>query len=104
MTSSNQPDVMADVVAILVACVAAFVSIGNKILKNRGKKISGLWLGTEIGACILAFYIGKETYPLLKDLPYFNFISENLFTVLCVYSSSKIILIMENRSSKALSS
>lgn len=70
MDDSTQPGVMANVITILLGCVAAFVSIGRKIDRSR-KQFSWLWLSTEIGSCILAGFIGYESYLVFNLYPCF---------------------------------
>jgi len=101
MASSDQPDVMVNAVAVFIGCVAAYVTIANKVLRKR-KKISKLWLSTEIGSCILAAFIGWETYEFVAQL--LPFLSKQLYCVICIYMSSRLIILLEKRTENAITS
>ena len=103
MDDSTQPDVMANVITILLGCVAAFVSIGRKIDRSR-TKLSWLWLSTEIGSCILAGFIGYESYPSIQAVSMLSWMPKSVFTVLCVYSGSRLVLHLEDKANKAFPS
>ena len=103
MDDSTQPDVMANVITILLGCVAAFVSIGRKIDRSRTKH-SWLWLSTEIGSCILAGFIGYESYPSIQAVSMLSWMPKSVFTVLCVYSGSRLVLHLEDKANKAFPS
>lgn len=104
MASSDQPDALAQAVAIFVGCVAAYVSIASKILRKR-KKISKLWLSTEIGFCILAGYIGWETYDGLSSyIPIFSNMSKELYCIVCIYMGSRLVILLEKRTENAITS
>ena len=103
MDDSTQPDVMANIITILLGCVAAFVSIGRKIDKSR-TKFSWLWLSTEIGSCILAGFIGYESYPSIQSVSMLSWMPKSVFTILCVYSGSRLVILLEDRANKAFPS
>ena len=103
MDDSTKPDVMAHVITILLGCVAAFVSIGRKIDRSR-TKFSWLWLSTEIGSCILAGFIGYESYPSIQNVPLLTWMTKSVFVLLCVYSGSKLVLYLEEKANKAFPS
>lgn len=103
MGGSTQPDVMANVITILLGCVAAFVSIGRKIDRSR-TKFSWLWLSTEIGSCILAGFIGYESYPSIQSVPMLSWMPQSVFVILCVYSGSRLVLHLEEKANKAFPS
>ena len=103
MDDSTQPDVLAHVIAILIGCVAAFVSIGRKITRSR-TKFSRLWLSTEIGSCILAGYIGYESYPSIQSVSLLSWMPQSVFVILCVYSGSRLVTLLEERANKAFPS
>ena len=103
MNDSTQPDVMANVITILLGCVAAFVSIGRKIDRSR-TKLSWLWLSTEIGSCILAGFIGYESYPSIQAVSMLSWMPKSVFTVLSVYSGSRLVILLEERAKKAFPS
>lgn len=103
MNDSTQPDVLANVITILLGCVAAFVSIGRKIDRSR-TKFSWLWLSTEIGSCILAGFIGYESYPSIQSVSMLSWVPQSVFTVLCVYSGSRLVIHLEEKANKAFPS
>ena len=103
MNDSTQPDVMANVITILLGCVAAFVSIGRKIDRSR-TKFSWLWLSTEIGSCILAGFIGYESYPSIQAVSMLSWMPKSVFTILCVYSGSRLVIYLEEKANKAFPS
>lgn len=103
MASSNEPDVVANVVAVLIGCVAAFVSIGKKMLDKR-RSFSKLWLGTEVGSSIIAGYIGYEIHPVLVQVvPAASWMPKTVFVVLCIYSGSRLVLAMEKKATDSIS-
>lgn len=103
MNDSTQPDVMANVITILLGCVAAFVSIGRKIDRSRTKH-SWLWLSTEIGSCILAGFIGYESYPSIQSVSMLSWMPQSVFTILCVYSGSRLVIYLEEKANNAFPS
>ena len=103
MDDSTQPDVMANVITILLGCVAAFVSIGRKIYKSR-TQFSWLWLSTEIGSCILAGFIGYESYPSIQSVSMLSWMPQSVFIILCVYSGSRLVIHLEEKANKAFPS
>ena len=103
MDDSTQPDVMANVITILLGCVAAFVSIGRKIDRSRTKH-SWLWLSTEIGSCILAGFIGYESYPNIQTVFMLSWMPQSVFVILCVYSGSRLVIHLEEKANKAFPS
>ena len=103
MNDSTQPDVMANVITILLGCVAAFVSIGRKIDRSR-TQFSWLWLSTEIGSCILAGFIGYESYPSIQSISMLSWMPQSVFVILCVYSGSRLVIHLEERANKAFPS
>ena len=103
MSDSTQPGVLANVITILLGCVAAFVSIGRKIDRSRTKH-SWLWLSTEIGSCILAGFIGYESYPSIQSIPMLSWMPRSVFIILCVYSGSRLVIHLEEKANKAFPS
>ena len=103
MDNSTQPDVLANVITLLLGCVAAFVSIGRKIERSR-TKFSWLWLSTEIGSCILAGFIGYESYHIVQSVRLLSWMPKPVFIILCVYSGSKLVALLEERANKAFPS
>ena len=103
MNDSTQPDVLANVITILLGCVAAFVSIGRKIDRSRTKH-SWLWLSTEIGSCILAGFIGYESYPSILAVSMLSWMPKSVFIILCVYSGSRLVIHLEKEANKAFPS
>ena len=103
MYNSTKPDVMAIVITILIGCVAAFVSIGRKIDRSR-TQFSWLWLSTEIGSCILAGFIGYESYPSIQSVSMLSWMPKSVFVILCVYSGSRLVILLEERANKAFPS
>ena len=103
MDDSTQPDVMANIITILVGCVAAFVSIGRKIDRSR-TQFSWLWLSTEIGSCILAGFIGYESYPSIQTVSMLPWMPKSVFMILCVYSGSRLVIHLEEKANKAFPS
>ena len=103
MADSTQPGVLANVITILIGCVAAFVSIGRKIDRSR-TKFSWLWLSTEIGSCILAGFIGYESYPIIQSVSMLSWMPKSVFVVLCVYSGSRLVIHLEEKANKAFPS
>ncbi len=103
MDDSTKPDVLANVITILLGCVAAFVSIGRKIDRSR-TKLSWLWLSTEIGSCILAGFIGYESYPIIQSVSMLSWMPKSVFTILCVYSGSRLVILLEEKANKAFPS
>lgn len=103
MDDSTQPDVLANVITIVLGCVAAFVSIGRKIDKSR-TQFSGLWLSTEIGSCLIAGFIGFESYPSIQAVSMLSWMPKSVFIILCVYSGSRLVLLLEEKANKAFPS
>ena len=103
MNDSTQPDVLANVITILLGCIAAFVSIGRKIDRSR-TKLSWLWLSTEIGSCILAGFIGYESYPNIQAVSMLSWMPQSVFVILCVYSGSRLVSHLEDKANKAFPS
>ena len=103
MGDSTQPDVLANVITILLGCVAAFVSIGRKIDRSR-TKLSWLWLSTEIGSSILAGFIGYESYPSIQAVSMLSWMPKSVFVILCVYSGSRLVIHLEEKANKAFPS
>ena len=103
MGNSTQPDVLANVITLLLGCVAAFVSIGRKIDRSR-TQFSWLWLSTEIGSCILAGFIGYESYPSIQTVSMLSWMPKSVFVILCVYSGSRLVTLLEDRANKAFPS
>ena len=103
MGDSTQPDVLANIITILLGCVAAFVSIGRKIDRSR-TKLSWLWLSTEIGSCILAGFIGYESYPSIQAVSMLSWMPKSVFVILCVYSGSRLVIHLEEKANKAFPS
>lgn len=94
------PDVLSFMVAILMSCVTAYVSIVRKVMRKRSK-ISKLWLSNEVMMCLLAFLLALEIYPHLADLlP--AFMTKAVFASTCVHMSSRLVMFLEERVSKAL--
>ena len=95
------PDVMSFMVAVFMSCVTAFISIAKKVL-NKRKPISKLWLGNEVAMCLLAFLIAMEMFPhIAVVLP--TFITKPVFLAICVHMSSRLIIMLEERATKAIS-
>ena len=95
------PDVMSFMVAVFISCVTAFISIAKKVL-NKRKPISKLWLGNEVAMCLLAFLIAMEMFPhIAVVLP--AFITKPVFLAICVHMSSRLIIMLEERATKAIS-
>ena len=103
MDNSTPPDVLANVITILIGCVAAFVSIGRKVDRSR-TQFSWLWLSTEIGSCILAGFIGFESYPSIQAVSMLSWMPKSVFIILCVYSGSRLVLHLEDKANKAFPS
>ena len=103
MGNSTQPDVLANVITLLLGCVAAFVSIGRKIDRSR-TQFSWLWLSTEIGSCILAGFIGYESYPNIQNVSMLVWMPKSVFVILCVYSGSRLVIHLEEKANKAFPS
>lgn len=103
MHDPTQPDVMANVITILLGCVAAFVSIGRKIDRSH-TKLSWLWLSTEIGSCILAGFIGYESYPSIQSVSLLSWMPKSVFVILCAYSGSRLVIHLEEKANKAFPS
>lgn len=103
MSDSTQPDVLANVITIVLGCVAAFVSIGRKIDKSR-TQFSGLWLSTEIGSCLLAGFIGYDSYSSVQVVSMLSWMPKSVFVILCVYSGSRLVLLLEEKANKAFPS
>lgn len=103
MDNSTQPDAMAIAITILLGCIAAFVSIGRKIDRSR-TQFSWLWLSTEIGSCILAGFIGYESYPSIQAVSALSWMPQSVFVILCVYSGSRLVILLEERANKAFPS
>ena len=103
MDGSTKPDVMANVITILLGCVAAFVSIGRKIDRSR-TQFSWLWLSTEIGSCILAGFIGYESYSSIQNVSMLTWMPKSVFIILCVYSGSRLVILLEEKANKAFPS
>ena len=96
------PDMLSFMVAILMSCVTAFISIVKKVIGKR-KPVSKLWLTNEIAMCILAFMLALEMYPHISVvLP--AFITKPVFLAICVHMSSRLIIMLEERASRAISS
>lgn len=95
------PDAMSFMVAVLMSCVTAFVSIVKKVMRKR-KPLSKLWLSNEIAMCLLAFLFAWEMYPHFKVvLP--TFITQSIFVAICVHMSSRLIQILEEIARSSLS-
>ena len=103
MNDSTQPDVMANVITILLGCVAAIVSIARKIDRSR-TQFSWLWLSTEIGSSILAGYICYESYPSIQAVSMLSWMPRSVFVILCVYSGSRLVIHLEEKANKAFPS
>ena len=103
MDDSTQPDAMALVFTILFGCVAAFVSIGRKI-DRANKPLSKLWLSTEIGSSILAGFIGYESYPSIQAVSMLSWMPQSVFIILCIYSGSRLVILLEEKANKAFPS
>ena len=103
MDDSTQPGVLANVITILIGCVAAFVSIGRKIDRSRTKH-SQLWLSTEIGSCILAGFIGHEAYHSIPSVSMLSWMPEPVFVMVCVYNGSRLVIYLEEKVNKAFPS
>lgn len=88
-------------VAILMSCVTAYVSIVRKVMNKRGK-FTKLWLSSEIMMCLLAFLIALELYPHLVSLMP-AFMTKAIFASTCVHMSSRLVMFLEDRVSRALS-
>lgn len=96
------PDMLSFMVAILMSCVTAFISIVKKVIGKR-KPVSKLWLTNETAMCILAFMLALEMYPHISVvLP--AFITKPVFLAICVHMSSRLIIMLEERASRAISS
>ena len=96
------PDMLSFMVAILMSCVTAFISIVKKVIGKR-KPVSKLWLTNEIAMCILASMLALEMYPHISVvLP--AFITKPVFLAICVHMSSRLIIMLEDRASRAISS
>lgn len=94
------PDVLSFMVAVLMSCVTAYVSIVHKVLSKRGT-ISKLWVSHEIMMCLLAFLFALELYPKISTLlP--AFITKAVFAATCVHMSSRLIMYLEERVTNAL--
>lgn len=94
------PDLMSFMVAILMSCITAFVSITKKVMRKR-KPVTKLWLTNEAAMCLLAFLFAMEMYPYLTSvLP--SFITKPVFLAICVHMSSRLIQILEERSTQVL--
>ena len=95
------PDVLSFMVAVLMSCVTAYVFIVRKVLRKRGT-ISKLWISHEIMMCLLAFLFALELYPQISTLlP--AFITKAVFAATCVHMSSRLVIMLEERASKAIS-
>ena len=95
MDNSTQPDAMAIAITILLGCVAA----------DRSRtQFSWLWLSTEIGSCILAGFIGYESYPSIQNVSMLSWMPQSVFVILCVYSGSRLVTLLEERANKAFPS
>ena len=94
------PDVMSFMVAVLMSCVTAFISIAKKVIRRR-KPISKLWLSNEVAMCLLAFLIAMEMFPhIAVVLP--AFITKPVFLAICVHMSSRLVMYLEERVTNAL--
>ena len=94
------PDVLSFMVAVLMSCVTAYVSIVRKVLRKRGT-ISKLWVSHEIMMCLLAFLFALELYPQISTLlP--AFITKAVFAATCVNMSSRLVMYLEERVASAL--
>lgn len=95
------PDIMSFMVAILMSCVTAFISIAKKLIGKR-KPVSKLWLSHEIAMCLMAFLVAMEMFPHIASvLP--AFITKPVFVAICVHMSSRLIIMLEERTTKAIS-
>lgn len=95
------PDVLSFMVAVLMSCVTAFVSIAKKVMRKR-KPISKLWLSYEMGLCVIAFLFAYEVFPFMTELlP--PFITKPVFLAICVHMSSRFIQMLEERTTRAIS-
>lgn len=95
-------EVISFMVAILMSCVTAYVSIVRKVMRKRGK-ITKLWLSSEVMMCLLAFLIALELYPHLASLMP-AFMTKAIFASTCVHMSSRLVMFLEERVNRALSS
>ena len=94
------PDLMSFMVAILMSCVTAYVSIAKKVIRKR-KPMSNLWLWNEMAMCLLAFLLAMEIYPHISAvLP--AFITKPVFMALCVHMSSRLVILLEEKTTKAI--
>lgn len=94
------PDLMSFMVAILMSCVTAFISIAKKVIRKR-KPTSNLWLWHEMAMCLLAFLLAMEIYPHMSAvLP--AFITKPVFMALCVHMSSRLVILLEEKTTKAI--
>lgn len=95
------PDVLSFMVAVLMSCVTAFVSIAKKVMRKR-KPIPKLWYWYEIATCFLAFLLAMEMYPHIASvLP--AFMTRPVFLAICVHMSSRLIILLEERATRAIS-
>lgn len=94
------PDALSFMVAVLMVCVTAYVSIVKKVMKKR-KPISKLWLSHEIMLCLLVLLMALEAYPhIAVVLP--AFITKAIFVSICVHMSSKVVMMLEERVTNSL--
>ena len=94
------PDVMSFMVAALMSCITSFISIVKKVTKKR-KPLSKLWLTSEAASCALAFLVALEMYPHLAILMP-AFMTKPIFVATCVHMSSRLILMLEDRATRAV--
>ena len=95
-------EIISFMVAILMSCVTAYVSIVRKVMRKRGR-ITKLWLSSEVMMCLLAFLIALELYPHLASLMP-AFMTKAIFASTCVHMSSRLVMFLEERVNRALSS
>lgn len=95
-------EIISFMVAILMSCVTAYVSIVRKVMRKRGR-ITKLWLSSEVMMCLLAFLIALEVYPYLASLMP-AFMTKAIFASTCVHMSSRLVMFLEERVNRALSS
>ena len=95
-------EIISFMVAILMSCVTAYVSIVRKVMRKRGK-ITKLWLSSEVMICLLSFLIALELYPHLASLMP-AFMTKAIFASTCVHMSSRLVMFLEERVNRVLSS
>lgn len=94
------PEVMSFMVAVLMACITAYISIVKKVLRKR-KPISKLWLSNEIMVCLLTLMVSLQIYPSISELlP--AFVTKAVFASVCVHMGSRLIIMLEERATRAI--